>query len=281
MTQTKLPPGLYIVATPIGNLGDITFRAAEVLKHASVIAVEDTRVSGKLLKHIGSDRPMIRYDEHNAAGARPEILRRAALEAVALISDAGTPLVSDPGYKLVAEAHDSDVRIWSVPGPCAAIAALTLSGLPTDRFLFAGFLPAKQAARRASLAQLKSVDATLIFYESARRLGGMLADAHELLGDRDVRIVREITKLHEEYRSATLGSAGELYGDAKLKGEIVVVVAPPGADAEPGEDDIDQALIQLMADRSLKSAVNDVTAKFNLPRSRIYERALALKKDRS
>jgi 16S rRNA (cytidine1402-2'-O)-methyltransferase len=189
----SIEPGIYIVATPIGNLGDISFRAAELLRRADLIAAEDTRQTRKLLAHIGSDRPMTPYHDHSGEGVRERLVARAATEVVALVSDAGTPLISDPGYKLVRAARAAGVMVTSLPGACAAIAALTLAGLPTDRFLFAGFLPAKTQAAGKAIAELGSVDATLVLYESGKRLGrtlGLLADG---LGTRDAAVARELT----------------------------------------------------------------------------------------
>ena len=228
-TRTSgLEPGLYIVAGPIGNLGDLTPRAAEVLRSADVIAVEDTRVSARLLRHAGSDRPMIPYHDHSAEGVRARLIDRMASESVALLSDAGTPLISDPGYKLVRDARAAGRAITTLPGPSAAIAALTLSGLPTDRFLFMGFLPSKQKARADALAEVAALRATLVFYESGPRLSESLAAMAEVLGEREAAVSREISKAFEETRTGTLTELSARYADTPPKGEIVVIVGPPG-----------------------------------------------------
>ncbi|MBS0283650.1 MAG: 16S rRNA (cytidine(1402)-2'-O)-methyltransferase, partial [Proteobacteria bacterium] len=226
--MTSLSPGLYIVATPIGNLGDLSPRAAQVLAHADLIAAEDTRVTATLLRHIGTKRPMQPYHDHNADAVRPGLVARLAREAVALVSDAGTPLISDPGYKLVRDARAAGHPVVTIPGPCAAIAALTLAGLPTDRFLFMGFLPAKQGAKAAAIAEVAAIRATLVFYESGPRLAATLAALAEGLGDREVAVTREITKKFEEAVTGTLSMLAARYADAPPKGEIVVVVGPPG-----------------------------------------------------
>ncbi len=226
--NAELKPGLYIVATPIGNLGDLSPRAVEVLSGAHVIAVEDSRVTAKLLNHIGIKRPMTPYHDHNAEHVRPGLIARMASEVVALVSDAGTPLISDPGYKLVRDARAAGHDVVTVPGPCAAVAALTLAGLPTDRFLFLGFLPSKAGARTTAIAEVASVRATLILYESGPRLSVTLAALAEGLGDREAGVAREITKRFEECVTGTLSELSERYADAPPKGEIVVIVAPPG-----------------------------------------------------
>ena len=273
MEQSPLSPGLYIVATPIGNLNDLSFRAANVLKGAALVAVEDTRVTGKLLKHIGSDARMIRYDEHQGDRTLPEILQRAESAPVALVSDAGTPLISDPGYRLVTAAREADIPVFAIPGPSAAIAALSISGLPTDRFLFMGFLPPKSGARKAALREIANLRATLVFYESGKRLASFLADAHEVLGARDVRAARELTKLHEECVAFRLGAVPEL----ETRGEFVIVVGPPQPAEAASETDIDAALRGALEGASLKDAVAAVTTAFGLPRKQVYERALVLK----
>src|SRR6185295_14393097 len=222
-----LPPGLYLVATPIGNLGDLGARAAETLRRADRILAEDTRVTAKLLAHIGSRVPMSRYDDHSTEPERQRIVERLGTEAVALVSDAGTPLISDPGYKLVRQARGAGHLVVTVPGPCAAIAGLTVSGLPTDRFLFLGFLPAKAKARADAIAEIASVRASLVLYESGPRLGESLAALSEGLGARDAAVIREISKLHEESVGGSLNDLAARYANAPPKGEIVIVVAPP------------------------------------------------------
>ncbi len=280
MDEKILPAGLYIVATPIGNLNDLSFRAANVLQRADAIAAEDSRVTGKLLKHIGAATPMIRYHEHNAAEARPRIIARAQSEVIALVTDAGTPLISDPGYKLVAEAQAAGVMVTSIPGPCAAIIGLTLAGLPTDRFLFAGFLPPKEKARRDALAELAGTRATLVFYESGPRLAKMLTSAADMLGARKAAVTRELTKLHEEVRRGTLAELAGHYAEAgPPKGEIVVVIAPPEAAAPASAEDLDTALRAALETQTLKSAVRSVTDALGLHRADVYARALALKSE--
>ena len=221
--HAQLSPGLYIVATPIGNLGDLSPRAAHVLAHVNVIAAEDTRVTARLLHHIGVKRPMLPYHDHNADAVRPALIARLATESVALVSDAGTPLISDPGYKLVRDAREAGHLVVTIPGPCAAIAALTLAGLPTDRFLFMGFLPAKAGARTAAIAEVATLRATLIVYESGPRLAATLAALAETLGNRDAAVAREITKHFEEAVTGTLSALAARYADAPPKGEIVKI----------------------------------------------------------
>lgn len=276
MNQT-LSPGLYIVATPIGNLSDLSPHAAAILSSADVIAVEDSRVTAKLLAHLGVKRPMLPYHDHNADHVRPGLIARMAGEAVALVSDAGTPLISDPGYKLVRDARAAGVNIQTAAGPCAAIAALTLAGLPTDRFLFLGFLPPKAGARAAAIAEIASVRATLILYESGPRLAATLAALNEGLGAREAAVVREISKKFEETVTGTLAELATRYADAPPKGEIVIVVAPPGEAAPAGEAEIDAALHEAMGRLSVSRAAAEVAATLGLPRKAVYERALALK----
>ena len=277
MTAESLPPGIYIVATPIGNLKDLSFRAANILCRANAIAAEDMRITGKLLKHIESTVPMIRYHEHNARDMRPKILQRAVEEAIALVTDAGTPLISDPGYKLIAEARRAGVAVTSIPGPSAVITGLTLAALPTDRFLFAGFAPPKEKALRDTLAELGGVRATLVFYETGPRLSRFLAVAADTLGGRDAAVTRELTKLHEEVRTGTLPDLAAHYEAAgPPKGEIVVVIGPP-LETEPDEADLDEALIAALEGASLKMAVKEVALALGLPRGTVYARALELK----
>ncbi|MEX0751319.1 MAG: 16S rRNA (cytidine(1402)-2'-O)-methyltransferase, partial [Xanthobacteraceae bacterium] len=223
-----LPGGLHIVATPIGNLGDITLRALEALAGADVIACEDTRVTRKLLDRYGITTPLTPYHDHNAAEARPKILARlAAGEAVALVSDAGTPLVSDPGFKLVRAVREAGHAVTALPGASATLAALTVAGLPTDRFFFEGFLPPKEAARRTRITELKRIPATLVLFETGPRLAATLADLAEGLGARAAAICRELTKLHEEVRRGSLEELAHHYAGAEARrGEIVIVIAP-------------------------------------------------------
>ena len=271
------PPGLYIVATPIGNLGDLSPRAAAVLAQAGLIAAEDTRVTAKLLAHIGVKVPMQPYHDHNADAVRPLLLECARNEVVALVSDAGTPLISDPGYKLVREAQAAGLNVVTVPGPCAAIAALTLAGLPTDRFLFAGFLPAKAGARDAAIDELAGLRATLVFYESAGRTAAMLAALLQRLGNRDAAVARELTKKFEETVCGDLATLSARYAGEPPRGEVVIVVGPPGAAPAASAETLDAALARAMIGRPLKEAVGDVAAGLNLPRKAVYARALALR----
>jgi len=274
--ESPLRPGLYIVATPIGNLGDLAPRAAETLRHADLILAEDTRVTGKLLKHAGVTTPMRRYDDHSKEVDRNMIVDRIADEAIAIVSDAGTPLVSDPGYKLVRAARQAGREVRTVPGPCAAIAGLTLSGLPTDRFLFLGFLPTKAKARADAITEIADVRATLILYESGPRLGETLKALLEVLGNRDAAVAREITKLYEESFVGTLTDLAEKFADAPPKGEIVVLVSPP-LEAEAVTDAaVDRLLTQAMERLSPSRAAAEVAEELNIPRKRAYERALDL-----
>lgn len=272
-------PGLYIVATPIGNLGDITPRAADMLARADVIAAEDTRVTAKLLSHLGLRVPMTPYHDHSDERTRAALVARMADEVVVLVSDAGTPLISDPGYKLVRDARAAGRHVATLPGPCAAIAAITLSGLPSDRFLFAGFLPNKAKARADTIAEFAALRATLVFYESGPRLAATLGALAEGLGNRDAAVAREISKLYEECVTGPLTELAARYADAPPKGEIVVIVAPPGEPAVEEADDaaIDAALADAMADRPVAQAAKAVAKRFGLDRHAVYARALALK----
>jgi 16S rRNA (cytidine1402-2'-O)-methyltransferase len=272
-----LPPGLYIVATPIGNLGDLSPRAADVLRRAAVIAVEDTRVTARLLRHAGSERPMTPYHDHNAERVRPGLVARMAGEAVALVSDAGTPLISDPGYKLVRDAHAAGVTVTTIPGPSAAIAALTLAGLPTDRFAFFGFLPAKAGARATTIAEAKPFPGSLIFYESGPRLGATLQALAEGLGEREAAVAREITKAYEEAVTGTLAELALRYADVAPKGEIVIVVGPPGDAPPAGADEVEEALVEALSRLSSAKAAGEVAKRFGADRKALYARALELK----
>ncbi|MBB6122360.1 16S rRNA (cytidine(1402)-2'-O)-methyltransferase [Sphingobium subterraneum] len=272
-----LSPGLYIVAGPIGNLSDLTPRAADILRRADVVAVEDSRVSARLLQHAGSDRPMVPYHDHSNEGLRVRLIERMGQEAVALLSDAGTPLISDPGYKLVRDARAVGRAIYTLPGPCAAIAALTLSGLPTDRFLFQGFLPAKAKAREDALREVAGLRATLVFYESGPRLSASLGTMADVLGDRDAAVCREISKKFEETRTATLVELARLYVDAAPKGEIVVIVGPPGEAPAASEEDADAALREALTRLPVAKAAGEVAKKLGLDRRTLYDRAVELK----
>jgi 16S rRNA (cytidine1402-2'-O)-methyltransferase len=279
-TISKSPlPGLYIVATPIGNLGDISPRAAATLAAADVIAAEDTRVTAKLLSHLGLRVPMTPYHDHSDERARAALVARMEREIVVLVSDAGTPLISDPGYKLVRDARAAGRHVTTLPGPCAAIAAVTLSGLPSDRFLFAGFLPSKAKARADTIAEFAGLRATLVFYESGPRLSAALAALAEGLGDREAAVAREISKLYEQCVTGTLGELAARYADAPPKGEIVVIVGPPGeAAAEEADDEtVDAALREALADQPVARAAKAVAKRFGLDRHAVYARALALR----
>jgi 16S rRNA (cytidine1402-2'-O)-methyltransferase len=274
-----LAPGLYLVATPIGNLGDMTLRGLETLAAADIIACEDTRVTRRLLEHYGIVTPLCLYHEHNAATARPKILGRLAEgAAVALVSDAGTPLISDPGYKLVREARAAGHRVTAVPGASSVLAAVASAGLPTDRFFFEGFLPAKPTGRRARIGQLAAIPATLVLFETGPRLAGALTDLAAGLGAREAAICRELTKLHEEIRRGELVDLATAYAQgAELRGEFVIVVAPPAPAAAPTED-VDTLLRRALREASLKDAVAAVAEVTGRARRDVYQRALALAK---
>jgi 16S rRNA (cytidine1402-2'-O)-methyltransferase len=281
VTVRPLVAGLYLVATPIGNLGDVTLRGLETLAAADLIACEDTRVTGKLLERYGIKAPLTPYHEHNAATARPKLLERLEKgAAVALVSDAGTPLISDPGYKLVQAAQTAGHVVTAVPGASSVLAALSVAGLPTDRFFFEGFLPAKQGARRDRIAALLRIPATLVLFESGPRLASALADLADTMGQRDAAICRELTKLHEEIRRGTLANLAAHYGEGgETRGEFVVVIAPPDENAlTPNAAEIDDLLRQTLGKTSLKDAVASVADATGQPRRDIYRRALELVK---
>ena len=269
-----LSAGLYIVATPIGNLGDLSPRAANTLRNCDLLLVEDTRVSARLLAHIGAKVPMRRYDDHSTEADRLALVETMAGQAVALVSDAGTPLISDPGYKLVRAARAADRTVQTIPGPNAAIAALTLAGLPTDRFLFAGFLPAKAKALSETIAELAGIRATLVFYESGQRLGSALAALAEGLPGREAAVAREITKMHEECVTGTLEDLAERYASVTPKGEIVVIVGPPPERPSASEADLDIALDEALERLSPSRAAAEVAEQLGIPRKRAYARAL-------
>lgn len=274
MVNVGLEPGLHIVATPIGNLGDLSPRAADTLRNAARILAEDTRVTAKLLAHIGAKVPMSRYDDHSSDTERERIVAQLGEQAFALVSDAGTPLISDPGYKLVRAARAAGRQVHTIPGPSAAVAALTLAGLPTDRFLFVGFLPAKAKAKAQSIDELAAIRATLIFYESGPRLGDTLHVLFGGLGAREAAVVREISKLHEECVTGTLAELAARYADAAPKGEIVIVVGPPVEAAEATEEQLDAALDEALGRLSPSRAAAEVAVKLNVARKRAYARAL-------
>ncbi|MGA7110899.1 MAG: 16S rRNA (cytidine(1402)-2'-O)-methyltransferase [Pseudolabrys sp.] len=276
----KAEPGLYLVATPIGNLGDITLRALEVLAGADVIACEDTRVTRKLIERYGITTPLTAYHEHNAAEARPKLLARlAGDQAIALVSDAGTPLISDPGYKLVRAACEAGHSVSALPGPSSVLAALSVAGLPTDRFFFEGFLPPKQAARQKRAAVLANIPSTLVMFESGPRVAAMLADLAAAFGKRTAAVCRELTKLHEEVRRGDLETlAHEYTAGAETRGEFVIVVAPP-AEEEEISDNVDELLRQALRRVSVKDAVGEVALVTGRPRREVYQRALNLSRD--
>ena len=277
--DSVLAPGLYIVATPIGNLGDLSPRAAEILLNADIVAVEDSRVTAGLFRHLGAKRPMTPYHDHNAESVRPGLVARMGREAVALVSDAGTPLISDPGYKLVRDARAAGHAVVTIPGPCAGIAALTLAGLPTDRFMFMGFLPAKQQAKAEAIAEVAGVRATLVFYESGPRLAVTLGALAEALGDREAAVAREITKKFEECVTGSLSDLVARYQDAPPKGEIVIVVAPPGEAAPASAEDADAALAEALTRLPVSKAAGEVAKRLGLDRKALYARAMELKGD--
>lgn len=271
-----LSPGIYIVATPIGNLGDLSPRAAAILGAVVAVACEDTRVTGKLMQHVGTKTRLIRYDDHASEATRDYLLAMASEQPIALVSDAGTPLISDPGYQLVRAARERGIAVTSIPGPSAAIVALTLAGLPSDRFLFAGFLPSKDKARRDTLIELASIKATLVFYETAPRLLDTLQAVDEVLPGREVAVARELTKMFEECRS---GSPTELtvhYAANPPRGEIVLVVSPPG-EREVSLDDADELLRAALRDHKPSQAAAEVARATGLDRKALYARAMELK----
>ena len=269
---------LYIVATPIGNAGDISLRALQTLNAVNVVACEDTRVTGKLFARHGIHTSLNAYHEHNAERTRPRLIKRLKNgETVALVSDAGTPMISDPGYKLVRACIEEGIPVITLPGASSVLAALVLSGLPTDRFFFGGFLPQKKGARRALLASFAAIPSTLVLLESPRRLAASMADMAAVLGERDAAVSREITKLYEETRRGTLQELATAYaGEAAPKGEAVVVIGPPSGRAEMEEDDVDALLLAALKRTSLRDAVREITDVSGLPRQTIYQRALAL-----
>lgn len=279
LSDAPLAPGLYVVATPIGNLRDITLRALDVLNAADVVLAEDTRVSGKLLAAYGLEAKLERYDEHAAERMRPRVLGRlAAGERVALISDAGTPMVSDPGYRLVREAAAQGSAVYAIPGPSALLAGLTVAGLPSDRFLFAGFPPPRSAARRSFFAEVAGVRATLVFFETGPRLAASLADMAQVFGAREAAVCRELTKLYE---TVVRGPLDRLAADPALaapKGEIVVLVAP-GREAEASAADADAALRDALTRLKPAEAASEVSRALGLARRDLYRRAMELRSE--
>lgn len=277
----KPKPGLHLVATPIGHLGDLSPRALATLKNVDLLVCEDTRVTGKLLKVNGIDRSMLAYHEHNAARMRPRILDRLALgESVALVSDAGTPLVSDPGYKLVGAAIEAGHDVLAVPGPSAVLAALVVSGLPTDRFMVAGFLPSKAGARKRAIMSLAEIPASLIWFDSPQRLQASLQDLADCLGPRPAAVARELTKRFEEVKRGTLDELAALYRETQPRGEIVIVIGPPNENHQPASDgEVDHALAEAMSTMSVSSAAATVAAETGRPKRELYKRAIALRNE--
>ncbi len=276
----KVEPGLYLVATPIGNLGDISLRALETLAAADWIACEDTRVTRKLAERYGIATPLMAYHEHNAAEALPKIIARLGEGlAVALVSDAGTPLISDPGYRLVRATVEAGHAVTAVPGASAVLVALSLAGLPTDRFFFEGFLPPKQGARQKRIAELAAIPATLVLFESGPRLAASLADLAAGLGQRAASVCRELTKLHEEIRRGDLaGLANEYAEGGETRGEIVIVIAPPPPRLDTADTEVDELLRNAMSRVSVKDAVGEVALATGRARRDVYQRALELAK---
>lgn len=273
-----LQPGLHIVATPIGNLADITLRAIATLAAADIIYCEDTRHSRTLTAHFGIKTPLRSFHDHNADATTPEILAALADgKRIALISDAGTPLISDPGYTLVRDALAAGHVVHAIPGPSAAITALSIAGLPTDTFLFAGFLPPKQQARRTRLAELQKIDATLVFYEAPQRIAVALRDMADAFATRTVVVARELTKIHEEARRGTAADLAHHFDEAEHRGEFVVLVAPPTAPAAPSDAEIEHHVVEALRTMSVKDAARSVAEALKLPRSQIYDLALRLK----
>lgn len=276
LPEQALEPGLYIVATPIGNLGDITLRAIDVLRRCDAVACEDTRVTGKLLKHLGIAKPLWRYDDHSEQRDRARLVESTRSRAVALVSDAGTPLVSDPGYRLVNDCRSEGIPVTALPGACAAVAGLSLSGLPNDRFLFAGFLPAKDKARREMLEELAPVDTTLVFYETAPRLLKSLEAIGATLPNREIAVGRELTKLHEEMRRGLPDGLMAWYEANPPRGEIVLLVGPPPHYVATA-DDAEQLLAAALQTLKPSQAAAQVARETGLDRKQLYARALALR----
>ena len=276
MNDTLLP-GLYIVATPIGNLQDVSRRQEATLRQADVIAAEDSRVTAKLLNHLEIKKPITAYHDHVSDSVADNLVDMLGDKAIALVSDAGTPLISDPGYKLVRKARAAGHLVTTIPGPCAMVAALTLAGLPTDRFFFAGFLPARAKGRADTIAELADIRATLIFYESGPRLGKSLRALADALGDREAAVAREITKAFDETVTGTLPELADRYADAPTKGEIVIIVGPPGDRPAASEADIDAALREALETLPPGKAARHVAKTLRMSSDGLYERAMALK----
>ncbi|MEG9862311.1 MAG: 16S rRNA (cytidine(1402)-2'-O)-methyltransferase [Parvularculales bacterium] len=275
-----LTAGLYVAATPIGNAGDITLRALEALKRADVILCEDTRITGRLLTRYGVTTPLKSYHDHNAQRVRPGIIAQLQEGAViVLVSDAGTPLISDPGFRLVKEAQKASIKVMVLPGASAVLAGLAIAGLPTDRFFFGGFLPPRSAARRKALTQYKDIPATLVFFESPRRLAAALGDMAHVLGHREAAIGRELTKKFEEVRRNTLDVLAADYKQTPPKGEVTVMIAPPDEREIIDDDTLDAHLAEAMQEHGLANAASQVAAETGMSRRVLYRRALALREE--
>ena len=281
-SASRPEPGLYVVATPIGNLSDIALRALQIIAGADRLACEDTRVTGKLLSRFGIERRMSAYHDHSSSEEGDRLIAEVqAGGSLDLVSDAGTPLVSDPGYRLVRQAIEADIPIFAIPGPSALIAALAISGLPSDAFFFAGFLPNKEKARAERLQTLQRIPGTLLFYEAPHRIAESLAAMAEAFGEREAAVCRELTKLHETVYRGSLTALARDFGDmAEIRGEIVVCVAPPAAEAVPDEADADRILIGLLAEMKPAKAAQEAARLTGLPRRDLYQRALDMKGDR-
>jgi 16S rRNA (cytidine1402-2'-O)-methyltransferase len=277
----KAAPGLYLVATPIGNLGDVTLRALETLAGVDIIACEDTRITRRLTERYGISAQLKPYHEHNAEAARPKILEALAQGgSIALVSDAGTPLISDPGFKLVREVSAAGHAVFALPGPSSVLAALSVAALPTDRFFFEGFLPAKATARRNRLTELARIDATLVLFESGNRVQDTLAELAEIMGGRDAAICRELTKLHEEITRAPLTDLARQTRALETRGEFVLVIGPPTAETQAmTQDALDDLLRRQLASNSVKDAVAHAVELSGRPRREVYARALELAKE--
>ncbi|NOJ39504.1 16S rRNA (cytidine(1402)-2'-O)-methyltransferase [Bradyrhizobium australiense] len=281
LNAAKPAPGLYLVATPIGNLGDITLRALEILAGVDIIACEDTRITRRLIERYAISAELKPYHEHNAAMARPKILERLAQGAsIALVSDAGTPLISDPGFKLVREVSAAGHAVIAVPGASSVLTALSVAALPTDRFYFEGFLPAKQVSRRTRLAELARIDATLVMFESGNRVQETLADLAEIMAGRDAAICRELTKLHEDIKRAPITELAKTADTLETRGEFVLVIGPPRKDADVmPQHDLDDLLRSSLARESVKDSVAHAVELSGRPRREVYARALELAKE--
>jgi len=278
-----IAPGLYLVATPIGAARDITLRALDIFAAADILVAEDTRTLRHLLDIHGvaiGDRPLWAYHDHNGERMRPQIIERLlAGESMVLVSDAGTPCIADPGFKLVRAVREVGIPVRSIPGACSVVSALSIAGLPTDRFLFSGFLPSRATERRSALLALRSLDATLVFLESPARISASLADCAGILGPRQAAIGRELTKLHEEVRTGRLDAlAAEIAAGPALRGEIVLLIAA-GDEARPmpGDEEIDEALRRALIDNKPGRAAAIVARATGISRDLLYDRALLLK----